>query len=375
MNQARHIVAMAVLAAAGLLVSGVQAADVTGTATLKGEGEASKDACIKLALRDACEKHCGLFLQGQKTVPNRDKIFNQVMTRSSGFVSDYTVKRADFFEGAWSVVVAADIACEKFADTWKLTYCQVNSPRLMVVVTEKRDGADQSMRSVQGAIEQALRKKGFRLVDKEHFEKVKESRLKEAALADDLASAASVARDFGAELLVAGEAKCDKADVQDIGGMKFQYYTAEAVVKVVQGDSAALVVSRRASARGGALSANAAAGKVMDQLGKQIAAKIWKGCVANWDKMIAGNFRTELRVSGVSAKAVVTIERELKKLKGVTEVNLRSMRAGAAHFDIVSSFSAMDLFKLIAESKALAALDITGTTQNVIQARWKKESI
>jgi hypothetical protein len=366
------------LAALAVTSSVVWAVEVTGSATFKGEGEAGKQAAIRLALRDACEKGCGVFLASQKNVPNRDQVFSkvvdQVITQTAGFVSDYQVKRADFLDDSWSVVVAANVSPERFADAWKLTYIQVNSPRLMVVVTEERDGQPQSLRSVQAAIEQFLLKKGFRLVDKSQFTEVKEARIKEAALADDLASAASVARDFGAELLVVGQARAEKGNTEDVAGMAFQFYVAEAVIKVVQTDSGTLVVSERPpKERAGSREAPAAAAGALEKLGERVAARVWKGCVDNWEKMVAGAYRSELHVSGVTPKAVLAIEAELKKLQGVTEVNLRRLASGAAQFDIVSTFSAKELFTLITESKALANLDVTGISQNVIQARWKEE--
>ena len=374
MKALRRTAAVCCLAAAALILVSAPAwaIEVMGTATFKGEGEAGKQAAIRLALRDACEKGCGVFLNSQKNVHNRDQVFDKVVTQTAGFISDYKVQRADFLEDSWSVVVAANVSPEKFADAWKLTYIQVNSPRLMVVVSEERDGQMQALRTVQAAIESFLLKKGFRLVDKSQFSEVKESRLKEAALGDDLASAASVARDFGAELLVIGHARAEKGNPKNItDDIVFQTYTAQVVVKVVQADSASLVVTTQARAEGQSQEAPKAAAVALEQLSKQVPDKVWKGCVENWEKMVSGNYRTELNVSGVTPEGVIALQKQLKELQGVSEVNLRRMASGAAQFDILSTFSTEDLFKLIVSSKALPSVEVTGVTQNVIQAKWK----
>jgi len=185
-----------------------------------------------------------------------------------------------------------------------------------------------------------------------------------------------VARDFGCELLVVGHARTDKGRTESVAGYTFQFYSARAVVKVIQTDSAALVASERASARAGSRDAPTAADKALEQLASQVAARLWKRSVVNWDRMIgSGGYRCELHITGITAAAVIDIEEELKKLEGVREVRLRSMRSGAAHFDIVSTHSAKELFTFIVKKKAIKNLEVTGITQNVIQARWTKETL
>ena len=367
-------------ACAAALVAAVSAPaaarGVTTQAAFTGEGEPGKSAAVKLALKKALEEAVGDFLRGQRHVRNHDTILERVMADPTPFINSWKVKSAEYLEGTWTVEVAAEVSTDKFTDEWKLTYCLVNSPRLMVVVAEERDGTAQTLRVVQAGIERHFLKKGFRLVDKSQFTDVKEARLKEAALADDLATAASVARDFGCELLVVGHARTDKGRTEDVAGFKFQFYSAQAVVKVIQTDSAALVASERATARAGSRDAPTAADKALEQLASQIAARLWSTSVKNWDRMIgSGGYRCELHITGITAPAVIDLESELKELEGVREVRLRSMRAGTAHFDLLSTHSAKELFALIVKKKAVKNLEVTGITQNVIQARWTKETL
>jgi len=362
---------------AGMLVSVsalVYAVPATGTGTSEAAGESGKRAAVKAALKAACDGACSDFLNRQRPTPAFEKVLERVLADPSGYTSDLRAETTHDTTAGWTATVSADVSPERFARVWKATYVKVTSPRLMVTVTETRDGTKQDVSIVGAGIAKYLLRRGFRMVDKAQFDEVKEQRLKEAALSDDLTSAASIARDVGADLFVVGEVRADKGQEEEIGGIKFQFYTAEASVKVVQADSAGLVASERAKGRGASRNANTAATKALEQCGGQIAAKIWRACLHNWDRVIPSSIRCELRVTGITAEGVLTLEKELKKVKGVTSVKLRDMRGGTAQFTIVTPLNAKKLFTALVGSDAVKNLiEVTGITNKVIRARWKEE--
>ena len=375
MTRARRfgVAVMAMAAVLFWLFTPAWAVEVTTRATTQGAGEAGKNAAAQLALRKVCQEVCAEFLKSQEHVPDRDQILDAVMVDTSAFVSAWRITSAEEAEGAWTVEVAADVSPEAFARAWKQAYLRTAAPQLMVTLTELRDGQKQEVSIVAAGIARYLLRQGFRLVDKAQFDAVKEARLKEAALSDDLALAASIARDIGADLLVVGEVRADKGREIDVEGVKFQSYTAQASVKVVQADSGVQVVSERASGAGASQDPNTAATKALEQCTGKIAALVWRGCLDNFDRMVPKTFHCQLRVTDITAQGALTLETKLRSVEGVTSVTLREVRAGTAQYDIVTPHNARDLFAILVGSAELGKLvEVTGITNKIIHARWKE---
>ena len=348
---------------------------MTGRGSSEKAGETGKEAALRAALADAVDRACSAFLEKQRRLPRYSAALERVLADPAVFASDLRARTAPDTPAGWTVTLTAELAPARFERAWKQSYIRIAAPRLMVVVSEVRDGEKQDGGTVAAGLAGYLLKRGFRLVDKSQFSQVKEARLKEAALSDDLASAASIAREVGADLLVAGEVRARRGRSESVAGINFQFYTAEAVVKVVQADSAILVTTARARARAGSRDPGIAQAKALEQCTRQVAAKVWRGCLENWDALFPGRTLCELRVSGLSARDALGLEKQLKKVAGVSTVTLREMREGTARFTLLTSLPPKKLFAtLVADEDLNRLIEVTGLANKVIRARWREDA-
>jgi hypothetical protein len=169
-------------------------------------------------------------------------IEENIFSRTAGYIKEYKIlseaQDGEFFKTKiYAKVKLGDVKKDLDALGLLIRTKKVGNPRVMVIIDEETDGKPSSEKTAETIIVQQLLAAGYRVVDKDQMEKIKEEdKLKAAALGDEKA-AALIAKKFDADIAVAGKAKSSVRKSDIISGA----YTAGAVlntkvIKVTSGD-------------------------------------------------------------------------------------------------------------------------------------------
>jgi hypothetical protein len=211
-------------------------------APVPGNILATKDQGLMAAQRNAIEKAVGVYITGQQIVSQAVMIEENIFSRTAGYIKEYKIlseaQDGEFFKTKiYAKVKLGDVKKDLDALGLLIRTKKVGNPRVMVIIDEETDGKPSSEKTAETIIVQQLLAAGYRVVDKDQMEKIKEEdKLKAAALGDEKA-AALIAKKFDADIAVAGKAKSSVRKSDIISGA----YTAGAVlntkvIKVTSGD-------------------------------------------------------------------------------------------------------------------------------------------
>lgn len=176
----------------------------------------SKEDAIRQAQRAAVEQAVGVFIRSQTEVENFEVKKDKIMSRTQGYITRFTVLKAETTPDDYTVKIRAVISLDKIKDdlmAMKILLDSMERPKVMILIEEKYVGMDDiGMRLAETEISSLLGAKGFDLVDQAQVERVKSLDQARQALAGNMAAAQSIGLNLGAQYVILG-----KAVVQDIG--------------------------------------------------------------------------------------------------------------------------------------------------------------
>jgi hypothetical protein len=349
------------------------------TVTVQGRGT-SKDDAVTDALRNAVERAAGQFIHSQSQTKNAEIILDKVLAKSAGFVRRYTITNTTGPDsnGIVSIEVTAEVSTKAVATEWgeiQILLQQKGKPRLMVVISERIDGAHESESIVATQVEKQLLKNDFPLVDKSQFNEIQRRDVAQASTNEDLTKMVAVGRQFGAELVAIGTADAAFDGEEDLLGVTVYTYGATARVRVVRTDTATLLVSDNRTVRKGSRTRHAAAVDVLRILGETLARQIQDGVVAKWSREVAEGLSVNLEVSGMTFAQSTRLQSALKQLKMVKDVQPRNLVNGVALFTVDVKGTANQFAEGIASiDMHQESLDINAISINSIKAALVQKS-
>lgn len=176
----------------------------------------SKGDAIRQAQRAAVEQAVGVFIRSQTEVENFEVKKDKIMSRTQGYVTSFTVLKAETTPDDFTVRISAVISLDKIKDdlmAMRILLESMERPKVMILIEEQYVGMDDiGMRLAETEITSLIGAKGFDLVDQAQVEKVKSLDQARQALAGNIAAAQSLGLSLGAQYVILG-----KAVVQDIG--------------------------------------------------------------------------------------------------------------------------------------------------------------
>jgi len=203
-----------VLAAVILSVTSLYAAERAVEA--EGESVISRDDAIRQAQRSAVELSAGVFINSRTEVENFEVKKDRILARTQGYVTRFTVLKAETTPDGHRVKIRAVISLDKIKDdllAMKILLDSMERPKVVVLIGEKYVGMDDiGMRLAETEISSLLAAKGLDLVDQAQVEKIKSLDQARQALAGNMAAAQRLGLGLGAQYMILGEAR-----VQDSG--------------------------------------------------------------------------------------------------------------------------------------------------------------
>ncbi len=192
----------------------------------------------------------GSVVSSETLVKNMMMVEDRIYTETRGYISHYEIIMEKTSDGAYQVQVSAQVKTSQLADDLEaigLLIKKKDNPRVMVVLYSTESGVfwfeyvREGNRSIEKQIESSLMRRGFEIVDEELVSRQKQI---EAALSqNDVSGAVSVAKDFGAEVLITGKVRRMFVNSRRLYGRDVRFYSNEIQVKAMETDSAKVLYS------------------------------------------------------------------------------------------------------------------------------------
>ncbi|UCC32662.1 MAG: hypothetical protein JSU86_10330 [Phycisphaerales bacterium] len=343
-----------------------------------GEG-ISKDVARHDALRKALEQGGGIEISSRSNVDNYELIRDTVYARADGIVTDYRIlDQGEMAGGTWYCKIIARVSKIAIASTWgevQNVLDQIGRPGIAVYIQERIDGIIQDSSILESQIEHRLLDAGFVVHSGEQLRAVAEKESADAASEQNVARMQAIARDFGAQIFITGNAQADSAGVRTLAGQSTAMYNGDAMIKMYYTDTAELLASEslanwRGGARGHHTLSPQAGKKALENAGGELVERCYQNVMKRWATRVSGGGELTLEVEGMSLVDAIKLK---KKLKAIDPDKIRnvdySMTKGIARFRIKAKMTAEALAEHLVEDQFADLIEIVDLKTNRIQAK------
>ena len=374
----KHLVFFAALALAFLCtavaVAEQDAKEVRAVGVADGRSAKARDEALNDALRKAVEQGVGTFVSAELTVEQQRLVEEKIFTESKGYIQTYRVLREASTQDLYEVEISALVKMGKLSDDLQsigLVIRRKQNPRVMVVVYSREmdssfTGVDlEGNRNVENQIESALMQKGFQIVDAGQVNRKKQ--LEAILLQGDPSRAGKVAKDFGAEILVQGEVRRSFVNETMVYGRKTRFFSNEVRLKGLETDTAKVLYSGFRTRPPSGASALVPLEEASSELVNEMMVRI----LDQWRKDVfqAGAFQLEL--SKVSFTDLNRFKEGLKKIRGVSDIHVRTFQGGHALLEVKYQGPLQELAEKISAMRNPIP-DVTGLQSNTIEINIRK---
>jgi len=373
-------------------LQGQQTEEVTTTgvgAIVGGDQAKARDDALQEARRNAVEKAVGIMVSSETLVKNFQTLEDKIYTQTQGYIqTDSIVSERKSEDGAtYEVTIKAIVKTGRIKDDLAalgLLMRRKGKPRIMIVVSESnqqsspRTGETAASpvpgRAAETEMISKFKEKGFTVVDQTQVEKIRESQKLRSALEGNAEAAAALGRQFGAEVIIVGEAMSELGTTEGLGGMVSSRGRAEA--RAINCDTGEILAVGEKVKPGLDLSQVIAGKKALTSAGGELAGVLIDQILERWSTEVTSGTTVALQVVGLKRYDDLTSFIDCLKtyLRGVQEVNQREFESGVALLDVETTGDAKQLAgELSKKDLKHFTVEVTGKTQNKITVKVTKK--
>jgi len=192
--------------------------------------------------------------------------------------------------------------------------------RVVIVFTETKGGQKAVVPiSETVMIEAFLNNYLFSVVDQSQLEKIRESEKLKAALKGDNAAAAVAGLEYGADIIIVGEATTDIYKGEELAGMVSA--TSNLVARIVRTDTAQILAAKREVDRKPDLTADAAAAATLGNAAKKMSAYFIDEIVKKWKEEAKKGATYDILVTNVTFEKLNVIQQTLASIADKNQVD------------------------------------------------------
>ena len=342
--------------------------------TIEGVGYGlTKDAAIEQAKRHAVEIGLGAYISSE-TVVTATTLTDNIYSKAQGFVKTFkVVSESKGPDGNWEVTISAEVTAildEVMQDEAALQtlLSSMNRPRIIFLVREENlidnvptDFAETKLLSQFG-------NKGFGVVDRQLVQALKGEPDYEDALSGNVAAAAKVASQLGADIIVIGTAKISS------GGLFYGMTSGQAdingkIVRVDTGDILAVVPN--AHGKKPHISPSTAGVNAMNDAAGTLGTEIIRQLIEKWSTAQSNFVKCYIVLKNADFMSYTMFETFLKAqtVSGIKNAYSKSLNDGVAEYEIEFEGKAMDLAMGLSKTQPDGFnIKVTGITGNRITA-------
>lgn len=353
-------------------VASEPAKEIVAIGVADGKSSMARDEALNDALRKAVEQGVGTAVTTELTVDQQRLVEDRIYTESRGYVRQYKVlsetAKGDLYEVKISAVVKMDELAEDLKSIGLLIRKKQNPRFIIVIYSTEIDSsfmgiALEGNRNTENQVEGLLKKKGFQVIDAGQMRRKKE--LEAMLLSGDRSRAGLMARDFGADVLIQGEVTRTFAGIREIYGRATRFFSNDLRIKALETDTGKILFSgyrsRPASAADALFFLEEATAELLDEM--------LAGIFEQWrhDVFQAGSYH--LNLSKISFKGLSRLKEDLRKIRGIVDIRLRSFQSGHAILEVEYKGPLGELAEKIGGLRE-PPLEITGMQANTIDIQF-----
>jgi hypothetical protein len=316
--------------------------------TVQGTGLGlTKDAAIEQAKRDAVETGLGAYITSETEVTAtslRDNIFS----KAQGFVKTYKIvneKQAP--DGNWEITIEAQVTQildQVMRDEAALQTLlnSMNRPRIVFMIREENLIDNTPTDFAETKLLSMFYEKGFDVVDRQLVSALKGQPEYEQALEGNVAAAARIASQLGAEIIVIGTAKISS------GGKFYNMYSGQADIngKIVRADTGEiLAVVPQARGKKPHISASTAGINAVNEAAEKLGQEIIRQLIEKWSTQQANFIKVYIVLKNADFGSYMMFESFLKAqtVSGIRNAYAKSLNEGVAEYEVEFEGKAQDL--------------------------------
>ena len=241
-----------------------------------------------------------------------------------------------------------------------------HKPKIMILIAERPLGNQVSKDAAETEMIRKFTEKGFKVISPAALKRNRNLDQIRSIMSGNTNLAASIGQQYGAELLIIGEASSER------GKMTYGLRTCRATVnaRVIEVDTIRILVANSKNAAGADATENIASKKSLQNAGGLLADYLIDQITKEWNASAASTYDIQLVISKLTFSQLVQLDQTLKKLNDVETVHLQSFNSGVAVIELRSQHSAQKLGEaLVSKSFNHFSLDVTNFTTNRIDIK------
>ena len=347
----------------------------SSTITVEGMGM-SENAAIENAKRNAVEIGIGTIMSSETLVKNSVVFSDDIFAKAIGFVKSY--KKIDGYKGSdglWIVTIEAevtDILDEILQDELAVQTLlnAMDRPKIVFLIREEYLIDDTPTDFAETKLLKMFDDKGFNVIDRQLVAalKVKGDPDYDSALKGNVAAAAQIANQLGADLVVIGTAKISS------GGKVYSMTSGQADLnaKIVRGDTGEiLAIVPKAHGKKPHISPSTAGINAVNEAAELLGKDIIGQLIRKWSTQQANAINVFIVLKNADFMSYMNYGAYLKSqtIPGIRDAFDKGLNEGVAEFHILYEGKSQNLaMQLMQMQSDLVQINITGLSGNRISA-------
>jgi hypothetical protein len=390
------LAALALLAVSSTLASapaaraddGVQTTEAVGQAAIAGDLLAARDQAKDDALRNCVQQVATTIVTAATETDQAQLLSDKIYAHSVGYVRRFQILDDKQDGNTWVTRLRCDVSEAKLDEdmlAFGIAYRRAGLPRVLVLVSEQAINATQAtgwwqgggntadLRVVENAFMDRMEKSGFTFVDAEVLQgKVK---LEGIGADPNVAQAREIGVKTGAEIVVIGRAIAKPLGEIPIDNGTFYSSVANVSARAVRTDTGEVIAAAEFTSPAGKGFEQATAGRnALSEGGKMLAREIFARVGKVWTREQSGVRRLAMVVRGVDDYGRLAAFKNLllRSVRGVKDVQERSMDEGRAELDVAVAGTAQSFATELATRKLPGfQVKVRKVTPNAVEVELK----
>jgi hypothetical protein len=345
------------------------------SSTISAEGMGmSEDAAIENAKRNAVEMGIGTVMSSETVVKNSVLFSDNIFAKATGFVKTYNVlDKYQGPDGLWMVTIEAEVTeildqvlNDELAVQTLLN--AMNRPKLVFLIREDNLIDNTPTDFAETKLLSMFYEKGFDVVDRQLVAALKGDPDYNSALAGNVAAAAQIANQLGADLVVIGTAKISS------GGKVYSMTSGQADLnaKIVRGDTGEiLAIVPKAHGKKPHISPSTAGINAVNEAAEILGKDIIGQLIRKWSTQQANAINVFIVLKNADFMSYMNYGAYLKSqtIPGIRNAFDKGLNEGVAEFQILYEGKSQNLaMQLMQMQSDLVQIKITGLSGNRISA-------
>ncbi len=380
--------ALAVLAPSSRGDDAIKTTEAVGQAAVAGDVLAAKEQAKDDAMRNCVQQVASTLVTAATETDQAQLLSDKVYAHSVGYIRKFQILEDKQDGNTWVTKVRCEVSEAKLDEdmmAFGIAYRRAGMPRIFVLIAEQAINATQAtgwwqgggntadLRVMENAFVDRMEKSGFTFVDPE----VLHGKVKLEAIGADpnVQAAREIGVKSGADIVIVGRAIAKPLGEMKIDNGTFYSAVANVSARAVRTDTGEIVGAAEFTGTAGRGFEQATAGRnALSEAGHQLARDLFAKVGKVWTREQSGVRRVALSVRGVDDYARLAQFKNVlvQSVRGVKDVQERSMGEGRADLDVTLSGRSSDLATELATRRFTGfAVKVKAVTQNSIEVELK----